>query len=45
MNEEEARRFLSSEAVRDAFIEAYRHAWKDRGKLKRELELPPGDDE
>ncbi len=45
MSEEEAARFLSSDAVKDAFIAAFRHAWTDRKSLKQELELPPGTDD
>lgn len=44
MSEEEAQRFLSSDAVKDAFIAAFRSAWSDRAALRQQLELPPGEE-
>jgi uncharacterized protein (DUF697 family)/GTP-binding protein EngB required for normal cell division len=38
MSEEEAQRFLGSEAVKEAFITAFRGAWRDRSALQRELD-------
>jgi uncharacterized protein (DUF697 family) len=45
MSEEEAARFLSSDAVKDAFIAAYKKAWTDRKGLKKQLELPTSPDD
>jgi uncharacterized protein (DUF697 family) len=38
MSEEEAQRFLGSDAVKEAFITAFRSAWRDRSALQRELD-------
>ena len=40
MTEEEAQRFLSTDAVARAFVDAFTHAWRDRSRLRRELEPP-----
>lgn len=40
LNEEEARAFLDSDHAKEAFVEAFRTAWSDRKRLKRELDVP-----
>jgi uncharacterized protein (DUF697 family)/GTPase SAR1 family protein len=40
LDEEQAREFLESDRLRDAFIEAFRGAWANRRLLRRELDLP-----
>ncbi len=43
MSEEEAALFLDSDQVRQAFVEAFRQAWSDRRRLKKDMGLNADD--
>ena len=41
MSEDEAAAFLSSDGVKDAFVEAFKNAWANRKNLSEEIEDQP----
>ena len=41
MSEDEAAAFLSSDGVKDAFVEAFKNAWANRKRLSKEIEDQP----
>ncbi len=41
MNADEAEAFLASDGVKDAFLEAFRGAWSERKRLRKELDQDP----